>query len=155
RGVLLFLPVLAFGIYGAIAAGAGFAMIRWLKTFENATDYSIMNSGKQMLWLPTTREEKYRAKQAIDTAFVRFGDVLATVVVITAMSLHLPLAALATVNVVLTVLWIGVAWAVARRHQLLAGEKDVLAKRAANALGRVVGARPDYRRNALISFLIL
>ena len=30
-----------------------------------------MNTAKQMIWLPTTREEKYKAKQAIDTFFVR------------------------------------------------------------------------------------
>ena len=34
-----------------------------------------------MLFLPTTREEKYKAKQAIDTFFVRAGDVLSAVTV--------------------------------------------------------------------------
>ena len=32
-----------------------------------------MNTAKQMIWLPTSREEKYKAKQAIDTFFVRDG----------------------------------------------------------------------------------
>ena len=41
---------------------------------ENSTDYSLMNTTKQMLWLPTSRDEKYKAKQAIDTFFVRAGD---------------------------------------------------------------------------------
>ena len=81
RGVLLFLPLLAFGVYGTIAAGASFALVRWLKTAENASDYSVMNTGRAMMWLPTSREEKYRAKQAIDTFFVRFGDVIATALV--------------------------------------------------------------------------
>ena len=40
-----------------------------------------MNTAKQMLWLPTSREEKYKAKQAIDTFFVRSGDMLAAGVV--------------------------------------------------------------------------
>ena len=43
---------------------------------ENATDYSVMNTGKQMLWLPTSRGEKYQAKQAIDGFFVRLGDLV-------------------------------------------------------------------------------
>ncbi len=55
--------------------------MRWIKTAENATDYSIMNTARQLLWLPTTREEKYKAKQAIDTFFVRGGDVLSAAVV--------------------------------------------------------------------------
>ena len=43
---------------------------------ENKLDYSLMNTVRQMLFLPTTREEKYKAKQVIDTLVVRAGDVL-------------------------------------------------------------------------------
>jgi len=119
RGVLLFLPLVALGVYGTMAAGAGFAVIRWLKTAENAGDYSVMNTGRAMLWLPTSREEKYRAKQAMDTFVVRFGDVLATAVVVVATSLlHLGPAALAAMNAILAVAWIFVALTVARRSGL-------------------------------------
>ena len=76
RGALLALPLIALGGYAIIAAGVGFSVVRWIKTAENATDYSIMNTARQLLWLPTSREEKYKAKQAIDTFFVRAGDVL-------------------------------------------------------------------------------
>src|SRR5207244_13386902 len=71
RGALLALPLIALGGYAIIAAGAGFAVVRWIKTAENATDYSIMNTARQLLWLPTSREEQYKAKQAIDTFFMR------------------------------------------------------------------------------------
>ena len=40
-----------------------------------------MNTAKQLLWLPTTREEKYKAKQAVDSFFVRLGDLAAAFVV--------------------------------------------------------------------------
>jgi AAA family ATP:ADP antiporter len=80
-GALLALPIVALGAYGLIATGMGLAMVRWMKTGENAADYSFMNTAKQMLWLPTTKEEKYKGKQAIDTFFVRFGDMLAAGVV--------------------------------------------------------------------------
>jgi AAA family ATP:ADP antiporter len=114
RGVLLFLPVVAFGAYATIAAGAGFALLRWLKTAENAGDYSVMNTGRQMLWLPTSREEKYRAKQAMDTFVVRMGDVLATVLVAGSISLlHLGAKTLAIANAVLSLAWIAVALRVA------------------------------------------
>ncbi len=75
-GALLALPVVALGVYGLALSGAGLAFVRWVKTAENAADYSVMNTARQMLWLPTSREEKYKAKQAIDTFFVRTGDVL-------------------------------------------------------------------------------
>ena len=56
-------------------------MLLYVKVAENSTDYSVMNTAKQMIWLPTSREEKYKAKQAIDTFFVRMGDMLAAGVV--------------------------------------------------------------------------
>ena len=62
-------------------AGAGLVAVRVVKTVENSADYSIMNTAKQMLWLPTTREQKFKAKQAIDTFFVRTGDLLSAAVV--------------------------------------------------------------------------
>jgi AAA family ATP:ADP antiporter len=80
-GVVFALPVVALGVYGVATAAAGMVALRWLKTAENATDYSVMNTAKQMWWLPTSPEEKYKAKQAIDTFFVRSGDVLAAGVV--------------------------------------------------------------------------
>ncbi len=75
-GAILALPLVALAGYGLIALGAGLAVIRWTKITENATDYSVMNTARQLVWLPTSRDEKYKAKQAIDTFFVRAGDVL-------------------------------------------------------------------------------
>jgi AAA family ATP:ADP antiporter len=109
RGVLLVLPLIALGGYTIIAAGVGFSVVRWIKTAENATDYSIMNTARQLLWLPTTREEKYKAKQAIDTFFVRTGDLLsAALVYVGTAVLHLTITQFATVNIVLTVVWLGI-----------------------------------------------
>ena len=76
-GVLFLLPLVSLGTYALAAAGVGFAVFRWAKIAENSTDYSLMNTAKAMLWLPTSTKAKYKAKQAIDTFFVRFGDVLA------------------------------------------------------------------------------
>jgi ATP:ADP antiporter, AAA family len=110
RAVLLALPLIALGGYAVIAAGVGFSVVRWVKTAENATDYSIMNTARQLLWLPTSREEKYKAKQAIDAFFVRFGDVISALVVYAgATVLGLSIEQFAVVNIGLTVVWLGVA----------------------------------------------
>jgi ATP:ADP antiporter, AAA family len=109
-GALLALPVIAFGGYSLIAVGFGFSVVRFVKIAENATDYSIMNTARQLLWLPMTREEKYKAKQAIDTFFVRSGDVLsAGVVYLGTQMLKLNPSQFALGNAMLTLLWIGVA----------------------------------------------
>jgi hypothetical protein len=69
-----------------------------------------MNTARQLLWLPTTREEKYKAKQAIDTFFVRIGDVLSALVVFVGASVvGLSVQQFAIVNIALTVAWLGIA----------------------------------------------
>ena len=110
RGALLALPLIALGGYALVAAGVGFSVVRWIKTAENATDYSIMNTARQLLWLPTSRDEKYKAKQAIDTFFVRGGDLLsAAAVYLGAAVLHLNVQQFAMGNVLLTLVWLAVA----------------------------------------------
>jgi AAA family ATP:ADP antiporter len=114
-GVLLALPLIAMGGYSIIAAGVGFSVVRWIKTAENAADYSIMNTARQMLWLPTSREEKYKAKQAIDTFFVRGGDVVSAGVVYAGTHLlHLGVPQFAAVNLTMTVVWLTLALRILR-----------------------------------------
>jgi len=120
RGALLALPLIALGGYTLVAAGVGFAVVRWVKTAENATDYSIMNTARQLLWLPTSREEKYKAKQAIDTFFVRGGDLLSAAIVFVGTSvIQLGVSGFAVGNVVLSLVWMSVAFVILRRHQAL------------------------------------
>jgi ATP:ADP antiporter, AAA family len=130
-GVVLALPVVAFGAYGLIAAGAGLAATRWAKTAENSTDYSIMNTAKATLWLPTAREEKYKAKQATDTFFVRIGDVLSALLVFAGTSvLALGTAGFAVANIVLIVIWIGVSVLLVRENRRVTARSEEPARAA-------------------------
>jgi AAA family ATP:ADP antiporter len=81
-GALLFLPLLALGGYALISFGAVFLLVRWVKALENGTDYSLQNTTKAALFLVTQREEKYKAKAAIDTFFVRGGDTVSALAVL-------------------------------------------------------------------------
>lgn len=81
-GALLFLPIIALGGYALISFGAVLALVRWVKALENGTDYSLQNTTKAALFLVTKREEKYKAKAAIDTFFVRGGDTLSALAVL-------------------------------------------------------------------------
>ena len=69
-GALFILPCIAFGGYGLISFGAVLVIIKRVKALENGTDYSLQNTVKAALFLVTPREEKYKAKAAIDTFFV-------------------------------------------------------------------------------------
>ena len=111
-------------ITAAIAAGAGIGVIRWAKMSENAADYSVMNTGRQMLWLPTKREEKYKAKQAIDTFFVRAGDLLSAALVFAATAAAIPARGMAVVNLALVVAWLFVIFALVRRNRSLTTQTE-------------------------------
>jgi AAA family ATP:ADP antiporter len=130
-GVVLFLPFVALGAYTAIAAGAGFAIIRWMKTAENSSDYSVMNTARAMLWLPTSREEKYKGKQAVDTFIVRIGDLLSAGVVFAGLNwLQLKSQGFAVVNLTVTGLWIFIAFLLLKEYRKLTAAKSAATQAA-------------------------
>jgi len=121
-GVLFALPFIALGSYGFVALGATIAVIRWAKTAENSTDYSIMNTAKQMLWLPTSREEKYKAKQAVDSFFVRLGDMAAAFVVFAGTGwFALEARGFALLNLAFVLVWLAIAVVLLRENRRLSG----------------------------------
>ncbi len=74
---LLVLPIAALG------GSAGFLLVptlwtgSFLNTADNAFSYSINQSAKEALYVPTTREEKYKAKAFIDMFVQRFAKAIA------------------------------------------------------------------------------
>ena len=120
RVCLMLLPLIALGGYLLLAFFPVLAVIRWAKTAENATDYSLQNTVRNILFLPTNRTEKYKAKQAIDTLGVRIGDVLSALLVYAGTQwLALTTSGFALVNAALVLLWIVIAAAVGSRFVTL------------------------------------
>jgi len=116
------LPVIALMGATAIALVPVIGVVRISKIAENATDYSINNTSRNMLWLPTTTEMKYQAKQAVDTFFVRMGDVgSAVTVAVLAGALGLGIRSFAVANIVLIVGWLLLARAILRERKALRG----------------------------------
>jgi AAA family ATP:ADP antiporter len=124
RVALLVLPMIALGGYFIIAFYPILTAVRWAKTAENATDYSLQNTVRQVLFLPTTREEKYKAKQAIDTFFWRAGDVLSAVLVgVGTAWLAFQTKHFAIFNMALVGVWITLALLIGRHHRRLTAEQ--------------------------------
>ena len=117
RGALFVLPVIALINYSVIAVAPILAVVRLGKVLENSTDYSIQNTLRQALFLPTSREAKYKAKAAIDTFFTRVGDIVSAGVVALGAVSTLTTGTFALVNVLLTFVWLGVARQIAREHR--------------------------------------
>lgn len=115
---LCVLPLVAFGSYFVAALIPSLAIVRWVKTAERSVDYSLQNTVAQMLYLPTTRTEKYKAKQVTDTLVVRAGDVAASATVFLGSSvLALSASQFAMINVMIAAVWLGVALLLGREFQ--------------------------------------
>jgi AAA family ATP:ADP antiporter len=95
------------------------------KTLENATDYSLNNTVRNMLWLPTTTEMKFKAKQVVDSFLVRMGDVgSAALVFVFARTLAWPVVRFSMINIVLVVVWLLLAVGIVRENAKLSEEKE-------------------------------
>jgi AAA family ATP:ADP antiporter len=121
RAALFILPLIALTGYGLALALPVFGVVQTVKVLENSTDYSIQNTARQALFLPTSREAKYKAKIAIDTFFVRFGDMLGGLLVFVGdrPALALGVRHYAALNVGFVVVWLLLVVALTREHKRL------------------------------------
>jgi AAA family ATP:ADP antiporter len=127
---IMFMPLIALGAYGLIATVGGIAVVRAAKIAENSTDYSLENTVRQTLFLPTTRAAKYKAKAAIDTFAVRAGDTLSALLIWVSLHyLDIHSRGLAMVNVALVAVWIAIAVALAARYRAATGGRPAPTRR--------------------------
>ena len=124
--LLLFLPVVAVLSYATMAFIPVLLIVKWMKIAENSTDYSINNTARNVLWLPTTSEMKFKAKPVIDTLFVRCGDGLAALTVLVGVQLlSLSTNMFFAFNVLLVMIWTAGAIVVIREHKRLSSDEGV------------------------------
>jgi AAA family ATP:ADP antiporter len=105
---LLVHPIVALCGYLMMLKAPSMQLMGWVKIADNSLDYSLDNTNKQALWLPTSREAKYKAKQAVDSFFVRMGDVASAGIVFVGEALALAVPAFAITNVVLVGGWLAI-----------------------------------------------
>ena len=123
-GALFIFPLMVLGGYGLITIGASLMVVKWVKIVENGTDYSLMNATKHALYLITTREEKYKAKAAIDTFFVRGGDLLGGLLVFigTTFLAFRAVENYAVINAVSILVWLVLCFFIVRQYKKMKGQ---------------------------------
>ncbi len=126
RGAILVLPVVAAIGYGLLIFVPVFALVRIVKIVENSVDYSIMNTTRHALYLPTSRAAKYEAKTAIDTFFWRFGDLIQAGAVFAGLNwFGWETTQFAMMNLTLALVWLAIAWRIGQRYTNLAQDSSV------------------------------
>jgi AAA family ATP:ADP antiporter len=124
-GALFVLPILSFGSYGLFAFAPVLAFIRITKIAENATDYSLQNTVRRALFLPTSKDAKYKALQAVETFFWRAGDMLSGVATFVLIQwLAFSVRGFALVNLAIVIVWLALAVGLARENRRLTAEAE-------------------------------
>ncbi|MCU0246977.1 MAG: hypothetical protein MUC42_10405 [Bryobacter sp.] len=116
-GALFLLPGIALAGYLSFLVSPLLGVARWLKIAENSVDYSVQNTTNQALFLVTSPEVKYKAKAAIDTFFMRLGDVLQAGVIYFGLQAGMQVKQFAILNLALILVWFGVALLLAREYR--------------------------------------
>jgi ATP:ADP antiporter, AAA family len=115
---VMILPLISLGAYNIIVFYPVLTAVLAAKVAENSTDYSLNNTVRNMLFLPCTYEEKFSAKQAIDSFFVRMGDVLSALLVFVGTAvLTLHPRGFAAINAVLVLILLFLAWDVGQSYK--------------------------------------
>jgi AAA family ATP:ADP antiporter len=122
RGSLFVLPAISLATFAFILISPILGVVRVFKIAENSTNYSLQNTVRNALLLPTSREAKYKAKAAIETFCWRFGDVLQAGVIFLGTRLHFSVRSFAAVTLSITMAWLYVAFRLFEEHRRLSPE---------------------------------
>ncbi len=126
-------PIVALAGYLMMLRAPSVTAMSYLKIADNSLDYSLGNTTTQALGLPTSREAKYKAKQAVDSFFVRAGDVVQAGLVFVGERLAFAVPAFASLNVVLAGAWLGVVVLLNRQMRLKSDAPPPTAARVTTA----------------------
>lgn len=100
------LPLVVVVGYGLSAAWPTVGSLALVKLLQDGGEYSLHSTSQQALFLPTSKAAKYQAKAAIDTLFVRMGDLGSALVVVGGSCLGLGLRAFALTNALFGLVWL-------------------------------------------------
>jgi AAA family ATP:ADP antiporter len=118
---LAILPAMSVLGFGAIGASAIFTTVAVFTVLRRATNFAIMNPAMEVLFTVVKREDKYKAKNVIETFVYRGGDQLSAWAYAGLAALGLGLAGISWVAVPVSGLWVLLGLWLGRRQAELAG----------------------------------
>jgi len=110
RTTLMLIPVGITLGFGLMASAPILGVIVGIEIFRRAGDYAIMKPTREMLFSVVSREEKYKAKNFIDTAIVRTGDTSSAWLYTLIKSLGVAGAGIAGISMLFGVAWCATAY---------------------------------------------
>ncbi len=121
--MLLFSPTISLLAYSVMALVPVLVVVKAMKVADNATDYSISNTARNVLWLPVAARIKLKAKPTVDSLFARAGDGCSALTVLVGVQfLDLGTQRFFAFTVALVIAWLALASLVVREHGRLAAD---------------------------------
>ena len=118
--VLAIIPVLLAIGFALLSVSPVLMVILAVQVIRRAGNYAVMRPVREMLYVVLSREEKYKAKNFIDTVVYRAGDAVSAWVYAAMRSAGLTLSGIAIIAVPLALVWAWVAFKLGRKQTQLA-----------------------------------
>jgi AAA family ATP:ADP antiporter len=116
---LALLPALSLAGFAALAAAPVLAVLVTFQVVRRAAQYAVGGPAREMLFTVVTREEKYKAKNFIDTVVYRGGDAASGWAFAGLTAIGLDTTGIALVALPLCAAWIALAIQLGRRQAAL------------------------------------
>ncbi|WP_052760978.1 NTP/NDP exchange transporter [Sedimenticola thiotaurini] len=118
--VLAIIPLLLSIGFTVLSMAPVLMVLLVVQVIRRAGNYAIMRPAREMLYVVLTREEKYKAKNLIDTLIYRSGDAVSAWIYAGMRSLGMGLGGIALIAVPLALIWAGIAFSLGRQQVKLA-----------------------------------
>ncbi|MGB5396967.1 MAG: MFS transporter [Gammaproteobacteria bacterium] len=121
--VLAIIPVLLAVGFSVLGVAPVLSVLVAVQIIRRAGNYAIMRPAREMLYVVLEREQKYKAKNFIDTVVYRSGDAISAWVYAGMRGLGLGLSSIALIAVPLALVWAWIAFGLGRKQTQLAETK--------------------------------
>ncbi|PLX63379.1 NTP/NDP exchange transporter [Sedimenticola selenatireducens] len=118
--VLAIVPLLLSAGFTLLGIAPVLTVLLVVQVIRRAGNYAIMRPAREMLYVVLTMEEKYKAKNLIDTVVYRTGDAVSAWIYAGMRGLGMNLAGIAMIAIPLALVWAGIAFSLGRQQVKLA-----------------------------------
>ena len=122
--VLAIVPVLLASGFVALGIAPVLGVLVVVQVIRRAGNYAITRPAREMLYVVLGREEKYKAKNFIDTVVYRTGDAISAWLYAGLRSLGVGLSAIAFIAVPLALVWAWLGFGLGKQQNQLANEHE-------------------------------
>lgn len=121
--VLTIVPLLLATGFATLGLAPVLSVLLVVQVIRRAGNYALMRPAREMLYVVLSREEKYKAKNFIDTVVYRSGDAISAWVYAGMRSAGVTLSGIALVAVPLALVWAWIAFGLGKQQTELAKAK--------------------------------